>query len=48
MYIYRCLYSNNNDAVSSRHNRKVLNDKPNEVGINNCSCRNKDNCPLPK
>ena len=29
------------------HNQKVLNDKPNEMGINNCNCRNKDNCPLP-
>ena len=29
------------------HNHKVLNDKPNEMGINNCNCRNKDNCPLP-
>ena len=28
-------------------NDKVLNDKPNEMGINNCNCRNKDNCPLP-
>ena len=29
------------------HNHKVINDKPNETGINNCNCRNKDNCPLP-
>ena len=29
------------------HNHKVLNDKPNEIGINNCNCRNKDNCTLP-
>ena len=29
------------------HNHKVLNDKPNETGINNCNCRNKDTCPLP-
>ena len=30
------------------HNHKVLNDKPNESGITNCSFRNKDTCPLPK
>ena len=29
------------------HNHKVLNDKPNQTGINNCNCRNKDTCPLP-
>ena len=29
------------------HNHKFLNDKPNEMRINNCNCRNKDNCPLP-
>ena len=29
------------------HNHKVLNNKPNETGINNCNCRNKDTCPLP-
>ena len=29
------------------HNHKVLNDKPNETGINNCNCCNKDTCPLP-
>ena len=28
------------------HNHKVLNDKSNETGINNCNCRNKDTCPL--
>ena len=28
-------------------NHKVLNDTPNEAGINNCNCRNKDACPLP-
>ena len=28
------------------HNQKVLNNKPNETGINNCNCRNKDTCPL--
>ena len=32
---------------SYMHNHKVLNDKPNEMGISNCNCRNKDNCPLP-
>ena len=30
------------------HNHKVLNDKPNETWINNCNCRNKDTCSLPK
>ena len=30
------------------NNHKVLNDKPNETGINDCNCRNKDTCPLPK
>ena len=29
------------------HNHKVVNDKPNETGINNCNCRNEDTCPLP-
>ena len=29
------------------HNHKVLNNKPNETGINNCNCRNKDTCLLP-
>ena len=29
------------------HSHKVLNDKLNEMKINNCNCRNKDNCPLP-
>ena len=28
------------------HNHKVLHDKSNETGINNCNCRNKDACPL--
>ena len=27
---------------------KVLNEKHNETGINNCNCLNKDTCPLPK
>ena len=29
------------------YNHKVLNDKPNDTGINNCNCHNKDSCPLP-
>ena len=29
------------------HKHKVLNDKPNKTGINNCDCCNKDTCPLP-
>ena len=29
------------------HNHKVLNDKPNEMRINNCNCPNKDTCPIP-
>ena len=29
------------------HNHKVLNDKPNEMGIKNCNYHNKDTCPLP-
>ena len=29
------------------HNHKVLNDKPNETGINNYNCRYKDTSPLP-
>ena len=28
-------------------NHKVLNDKPNETGINSCNCSCKDTCPLP-
>ena len=28
------------------HIHKVLNNKPNETGINNCNCRNRDTCPL--
>ena len=35
------------NSYTHMHNHKVLNDKPNEVGINNCNCRNKENCPLP-
>ena len=30
-----------------RINHKVLNNKPNETGINNSNCHNKDTCPLP-
>ena len=37
----------NMNSYTYMHNHKVLNDKPNETGINNCNCRNKDNCPLP-
>ena len=29
------------------HNQKVLNDTPNETGINNCNGHNKVTCPLP-
>ena len=35
------------NSYTYMHNHKVLNDKPNEMGINNCHCRNKDNCLLP-
>ena len=35
------------NSCNYMHNHKVLNGKPNEMGINNCNCRNKDNCPLP-
>ena len=38
----------NMNSYTYMHNHKVLNDKPNETGINNCNCRNKDTCPLPK
>ena len=34
------------NSYTYMHNHKVLNDKPNEMGVNNCNCRNKDNCPL--
>ena len=36
------------NSYTYMHNHKVLNDKPNETGINNCNCRNKDTYPLPK
>ena len=35
------------NSYTYMHNQKVLNDKPNETGINNCNCRNKDTSPLP-
>ena len=38
----------NINSYNYMHNHKVLSDKPNETGINNCNCRNKDTCPLPK
>ena len=43
---YNCMPNMN--SYTYMHNQKVLNDKPNETGINNCNCRNKDTCPLPK
>ena len=36
------------NSYTYMHNHKVLKDKPNETGINNCNCRNKDTCPLPR
>ena len=36
----------NMNANTYMHNHKVLNDKPYEMGINNCNCHNKDSCPL--
>ena len=42
---YSCMPSMN--SYTYMHNHKVLNDRPNEMGINNCNCRNKDTCPLP-
>ena len=36
------------NSYTYMHNHKVLNGKPNEMGMNNCNCRNKDTCPLPK
>ena len=35
------------NSYTHMYNHKVLNDKPNEMEINNGNCRNKDNCPLP-
>ena len=37
----------NRNSYTYMHNHKVLNDRPNETGINNCNCRNKGTCPLP-
>ena len=35
------------NSYTYMHNHKILNDKPNETGINDCNCRNKDTCPSP-
>ena len=43
---YSCMPNMN--SYTYMHNHKVLNNKPNETGINNGNCRNKDTCPLPK
>ena len=37
----------NMNSYTDMHNHKILNNKPNEMGINNCNCRNKDTCLLP-
>ena len=37
----------NMNSYTYMHNYKILNDKPNKTGINNCNCCNKDTCPLP-
>ena len=42
---YRCMPNMN--SYTYMHNHKVLNEKPNETGINNYNCCNKDTCPLP-
>ena len=42
---YSCIPNMN--SYTYMHNQKVLNDKANETGINNCNCRNKDTCLLP-
>ena len=42
---YNCMPNMN--SYSYMHNHKILNDKPNVTGINNCNCCNKDTCPLP-
>ena len=34
------------NSYTYMRNHKVLNDKPNETGINSCNCANKDTCPL--
>ena len=41
---YSCVPNIN--SYNYMHNHKVLNDKPNETGINNSKCRNNDTCPL--
>ena len=41
---YSCIPNMN--SYTYMHNQKVLNDKANETGINNCNCRNKDTCLL--
>ena len=40
---YSCMFSMN--SYTYMHNHKVLNGKPNEMGINNCNGHNKDTCP---
>ena len=42
---YSCM--SNMNSYSYVHNHKALNCKPNETGISDCNCRNKDTCPLP-
>ena len=37
----------NMNSYTYMHNHKVLENKPNETGTNNCNCRNKDTCRLP-
>ena len=34
------------NSYTYMNNHKVVNDRPNEMWINNCNCSNKDNCPL--
>ena len=41
---YSCMPNMN--SYTYMHNHKVLYDKPNETGINNCNCCNKETCPL--
>ena len=43
---YSCMPNMN--SYTYMHNHKVLSDKSNETGINNCNCPNKDTCPLSK
>ena len=42
---YSCMPNMNSYIYT--HHHKVLNDKPKETQIDNCSCRNKDTCPPP-